>query len=102
MPVAQFRGEAERPIEEECETITSIGLGLLQVGPSEESSSDSITTALPLQWSGVGDDWMATRGTKASELEKVGEGAAVATARARWREVSTSHTCVHIPEEIRR
>jgi len=58
-----------------------MGLGFLQVGPSEESSSDSITIALPLQGSGVGDDWTVARG--APGMGSVAEGAAVATARAR-------------------
>jgi len=65
-----------------------MGLGLLQVDPSEESSSDSITTALPFQGSGVGDDWTVARGTPG--LERLGEGAVVVAARERRREVSTS------------
>ena len=68
-------------MEEECETITGVGLGLLQIGPSEESSSDLITTALPLQGSGVGDDWTAARGTATPGVERVGEGTLVAKAR---------------------
>jgi len=82
------RGETERLVEEECETITDVGLGL--IGPSEESSYNSITIALPLQGSGVGDNWTAAGGTATLGLEKMGKGAAVAKARACWREVPTS------------
>jgi len=38
----------------------------------------------------VGDDWTVARGIETPGLEKVGERAAVAKARACWREVPTS------------
>jgi len=41
------RGETEQPVEEEWETIIGVGFDLLEIDPSAEFSSDSITTALP-------------------------------------------------------
>jgi len=76
------QSDARRLAVEEREVVAVVDLSLLKTGPSAESSSDSISTTFLSQGSGAGDAWVATRGTATVEVEGVGEGAAVAEARA--------------------
>jgi len=80
------RGDAEQPAVEEWEAVVVVGLSLLEIGPSAESSSDSISTTFS-QENGVGDAWAAVKGTATAGVEEVGEVATVAKARAWGLEV---------------
>jgi len=76
----QSRGNLERPAVEEWEVVVVVGLSLLEIGPSTESSSDSISITFS-QENRAGDAWATVRGTATARVEGVGEGMGARGAR---------------------